>query len=183
MSFLDGIKKLAQPYDEEDDIEYADDEELEDLPEEEPERTRTSRTRSSEPDTEPSSYARTRREAPSARSSDGGVFDIRSSGASKSTGTDMKVVLFEPKDFEAAAEIADHLRSRHPVLMNLEGAPSDVSRRLVDFLSGVAYALEGKIKRVASKTYFIAPYNVNLMIANNTDSAAASGTQASNSTF
>ena len=182
MSFLDGIKKLAQPYDEEDDMEYTDDEELEDLPEEEPERSRSSRTRAQEPDVEPSSYTRSRRDAQTARTSDSGVVNIRSSAAAKNVGTDMKVVLFEPKDFEAAAEIADHLRSRHPVQMNLEGASTDVSRRLVDFLSGVAYALEGKIKRVASKTYFIAPYNVNLMIASNPDSGAA-GTQPAHNTY
>ena len=47
--------------------------------------------------------------------------------------------------------------------MNLEKAPKDTSRRLIDFLSGVAYALDGKIRRVAANTYIITPYNVDVM--------------------
>jgi cell division inhibitor SepF len=80
-----------------------------------------------------------------------------------SGGNQMKVVLVSPENFEAAAEIADQLREKRPVLMNLEKTSKDVARRLIDFLSGVAYALEGKIKRVASNTYIITPYNVDIM--------------------
>ena len=80
-----------------------------------------------------------------------------------SSGQQMKVVLVSPENFDAAAEIADQLREKRPVLMNLEKTPKDIARRLIDFLSGVAYALEGKIKRVASNTYIITPYNVDIM--------------------
>jgi len=73
------------------------------------------------------------------------------------------VALFKPERFEAAAEIADNLRDRHTVVLNLEQTNKDIARRLVDFLSGVAYAQEGKIKKVAVNTYLITPYNVDLL--------------------
>ena len=60
-------------------------------------------------------------------------------------------------------EIAEHLRDRRAVLLNLEKTDPAVARRLIDFLSGVAYAQDGKIRRVASATYIITPFNVDLM--------------------
>ena len=79
------------------------------------------------------------------------------------SGGQLKVVLVAPKQFELAAEIADHLRDRRAVLMNLEQTDKNIARRLIDFLSGVAYAQDGKIRRVASATYIITPFNVDLM--------------------
>ena len=69
------------------------------------------------------------------------------------TTTQLAVVLVKPDRFEAAAE----------VVLNLEQTNKDIARRLVDFLSGVAYANEGKIKKVANSTYIITPYNVDIM--------------------
>ena len=80
-----------------------------------------------------------------------------------STTTQVQVVLVKPERFETAAEIADHLREKRTVVMNLEQTQKDVSRRLIDFLSGVAYAQDGKIKKVANNTYLITPYNVDIM--------------------
>jgi cell division inhibitor SepF len=77
--------------------------------------------------------------------------------------TQLQVVLVKPEKFENAAEIADHLRERRTVVLNLEQTNKDIARRLVDFLSGVAYAQEGKIKKVAVNTYIITPYNVDLL--------------------
>lgn len=79
------------------------------------------------------------------------------------TTTAVQVVLAKPERFDQAAEIADHLRERRTVVMNLETTQKDVARRLVDFLSGVAYANDGKIKKVAINTYIITPYNVDIM--------------------
>lgn len=79
------------------------------------------------------------------------------------SGGQLKVVLATPKQFESAGEIADHLRDRRAVLINLEKTDPAISRRLIDFLSGVAYAQDGKIRRVASATYIITPFNVDLM--------------------
>ena len=78
-------------------------------------------------------------------------------------GQQAQVVLVKPERFEAAAEIADHIRERRSVVLNLEEAPKDVARRLVDFLSGVAYALDGKIGKVAANTFIITPNNVDVM--------------------
>jgi len=77
--------------------------------------------------------------------------------------TQLAVVLVKPERFENAAEIADHLKDKRTVVMNLEQTNKDVARRLVDFLSGVAYANEGKIKKVANSTFIITPYNVDIL--------------------
>ena len=76
--------------------------------------------------------------------------------------TQLKVVLVKPERFENASEIADHLKEKRTVVLNLESTNKDVARRLIDFLSGVAYAGEGKIKKVAANTY-ITPYSVDIM--------------------
>lgn len=77
--------------------------------------------------------------------------------------TQLQVVLVKPERFEDASSIADHLNAKHTVVLNLESTNKDVSRRLIDFLSGVAYANEGQIKRVANSTFIITPYNVDIM--------------------
>ena len=76
--------------------------------------------------------------------------------------TQLKVVLVKPERFENASEIADHLKDKRTVVLNLESTNKDVARRLIDFLSGVAYAGEGKIKRIAANTYIITPYHVDI---------------------
>lgn len=75
----------------------------------------------------------------------------------------LQVVLVKPERFEDASSIADHLNGKRTIVLNLESTNKDVSRRLVDFLSGVAYANNGQIKKVSSSTYIITPYNVGIM--------------------
>ena len=89
--------------------------------------------------------------------SSGNVVDItRSKGRPQ-------VVLFQPVSFgEEAKEIADELLRRHTVVLNLEKTEKDVARRIVDFLSGVAYANNGKIQRVATRTFIVTPYDVDV---------------------
>ncbi len=77
--------------------------------------------------------------------------------------TQLQVVLVKPEQFEDASGIADHLNERRTVVLNLESTSKDLARRLVDFLSGVAYANNGQIKRVANSTFIITPYNVDIM--------------------
>ena len=77
--------------------------------------------------------------------------------------TQLKVILVKPERFENASEIADQLKDKRTVVLNLESTNKDVARRLIDFLSGVAYAGEGKIKKVAANTYIITPYNVDIL--------------------
>ena len=71
--------------------------------------------------------------------------------------------MVKPDRFDMVAEIADHLRDKQALVLNLESTTKDVARRLVDFLSGCAYALDGKIKKVAISTYLITPYNVDVV--------------------
>ena len=78
------------------------------------------------------------------------------------TTAQLQVVLAKPESFEEAKAVADNLNEKRTVVLNLESANRDVARRLVDFLSGVAYANRGKIKRVATNTYIIIPSNVDL---------------------
>ncbi|MEG1175412.1 MAG: cell division protein SepF [Ruthenibacterium sp.] len=75
----------------------------------------------------------------------------------------LQVVLVKPERFEDASTIADHLNTKRTVVLNLESTSKEVSRRLVDFLSGVAYANNGQMKRVANSTFIITPYNVDIM--------------------
>lgn len=76
--------------------------------------------------------------------------------------TQLRVVLVKPEHFEDASTIADHLNNKRTVVLNLESTNKDIARRLIDFLSGVAYAGEGKIKKVAANTYIITPYHVDI---------------------
>jgi cell division inhibitor SepF len=77
--------------------------------------------------------------------------------------TQLQVVLVKPERFDDASTVADHLNAKRTVVLNLEGANKDVARRILDFLSGVAYANDGQIKKVANCTFIITPYNVGIM--------------------
>lgn len=79
------------------------------------------------------------------------------------TTAQLQVILVKPERFDDASSIADHLNEKRTVVLNLESTNKDISRRLVDFLSGVAYANGGQIKRVANSTFLITPYNVDIM--------------------
>ena len=76
--------------------------------------------------------------------------------------TQLKVVLVKPERFENVSDIADQLKDKRTVVLNLESTDRAVARRLLDFLGGVAYAIEGKIQKVATNTYIITPYHVDL---------------------
>ena len=90
------------------------------------------------------------------------VVDRRNKVVNIHATTQLKVVLVKPERFENASEIADHLKDKRTVVLNLESTNKDIARRLVDFLSGVAYAGEGKIKKIAANTYIITPYHVDI---------------------
>lgn len=75
----------------------------------------------------------------------------------------VQVVVFRPVSFgEETRGIADELNNKHTVILNLENTQKEEARRILDFLSGVAYANDGKIKRVSTSTFIITPYNVDL---------------------
>ena len=152
MGFMDELKKLAKPYaEDEDDFDDYDDG-IDDAP-----------------------------AAPKAsRSSTAPAYDLDDLGlgsGSAAAGSDrrsskvvnihttaqLQVVLVKPESFDNVSDIAEHLRDKHAVVLNLENTDKSVARRLVDFLSGCAYALDGKIKKVAISTYIITPYNVDIV--------------------
>ena len=147
MGFLDEFKRLAHPYEDEDDEEFEDDYEPSPRPVERRERERSVRS-------EPSYTSPAMDELEARRSNK--VVNIRAA-------TQLQVVLVKPERFENASEIADHLREKRTVVLNLESTNKEIARRLLDFLSGVAYANEGKIKKVAISTYIITPYNVDIL--------------------
>ena len=72
----------------------------------------------------------------------------------------VKVILHEPKSYEGSQEIADHLRSHRPVIINLQRLNSDTARRIVDFLSGCVYALNGEIKKIGDSMFLCTPENI-----------------------
>lgn len=161
MGFMDELKKLARPYAEDED-DFDDDFDLDDR------RPRPSRD-STAPRTAPRASAsaydevlddlgerRSTAATGSRRTTDSKVVNI-------SAQTQMQVVLVKPDRFDNVSEIAEHLRSKHAVVLNLEATNKDIARRLVDFLSGCAYALDGKIKKIAISTYIITPYNVDIV--------------------
>lgn len=152
MGFLDELKKLTRPYDDEDE-EFIDEVEAAEAPIAE-KRPNPFANFGGE-----SSAAPTTTGSPVRSKSSGRVVSLNSVGGGNGQ---MKVIVVRPERFEVAAQIADHLRNKHAIVMNLESTPKDVSRRLTDFISGVAYALDGQIKKVAANTYIITPYNVDL---------------------
>lgn len=105
-----------------------------------------------EPEEEPAPERPVRRSAKSQPSA-----DISSRSAAQ-----MQVVLVKPERFEEAPGIADHLNFKRTVVLNLEAANKETSRRLLDFLSGAAYIKNGEIKKVANSTYIITPCNVDV---------------------
>ena len=85
--------------------------------------------------------------------------DMRTSGVSMS-GLSLEMKVIKPDKFEAVTQIGDHLLARRTVVLNLEDTNKETIRRIIDFLSGVAFAIDGSIKRVANSTYVITPKNV-----------------------
>jgi len=151
MGFFDELKKLTRPYDDEDD-EFTDESgtAAQQAPERRPNPFSGFGT---EQESEPGQFPGQTKQQKAGR-----VVSLKGGAGMPPT----KLVLVKPERFSAAAEIADHLRDGHSIIMNLETTPKDVSRRLIDFLSGVAYALDGKIQPAALNTYVIAPKNADL---------------------
>lgn len=75
----------------------------------------------------------------------------------------MKVVVVQPESFEEARDITNHLKGKKPVVVNLEMVDKAVARRIVDFLSGSVYALDGDIEKVSNGIFLIAPHNVGIL--------------------
>lgn len=74
-----------------------------------------------------------------------------------------KVVIMQPETFDDAREVCDHLKSKKPVVVNLETLNKETAQRVVDFLSGSVYGLDGEIQKVSTGIFLIAPNNVDIM--------------------
>lgn len=91
-------------------------------------------------------------------------------GGMSLNGSAIELKVVKPTEFKEGPDIAEHLLSKRTVVLNLEDADKDTSRRLIDFLFGVAYSIGGAIKKVANNAYVITPANVE--ISNDKDSSA-----------
>ena len=78
------------------------------------------------------------------------------------TSTQMKVVIYEPVDFEEAPNIVDNLKNRKPVIINLESLDQDLAKKIFDFLNGAVYALDGQIQKVSKGIFILAPNNIDI---------------------
>ena len=157
MSFWDNVKKFAKPYSDEDD--YSDDyeDDVEEGYEEEEPRARMGRRPSPfepakpmEPAAAPVAAAR-----PAAPGFNGQVLNMNPGR--------QEVVLFHAKSFDDAAKAADELRKKKAVILNMENVDKSLIRRVVDFLSGSVYALDGCVKKIAQATYLFCPHNMEVV--------------------
>ena len=149
MGIFDEFKRLAHPYEDEDEDDY-DDFDISPRPVERRERV----DRAPRDSGYSGGYSSVPAPEDDRRSNK--VVNIRAA-------TQLQVVLVKPERFEDASSIADHLREKRTVVLNLESTNGEIARRLLDFLAGVSYANEGKIKKVAISTYIITPYNVDIL--------------------
>ena len=85
-----------------------------------------------------------------------------SSNVSVSSGSSIEMVVVKPEKLETVTQIADYLVDRKTILLNLEETNKETARRLIDFLNGVAYAINGDLRKVAANTYVVTPSNVEL---------------------
>lgn len=156
MNFWESVKKLAQPYDDEDDFDEEEDLDEYDV-EEEPE-ARPTRARRTPPFAAANSESSTSApvtSAPASTASGSFSGNVVSMGSGK-----QEVVLCHLDSFSDTSNAADHLRARKAVILNMENVDKAMARRVVDFLSGCAYALDGKVKKIAQSTYLFCPHNM-----------------------
>ena len=151
MSIWDSVKKFTRPYGEDEYDDYDDD--LDSYEEEETPR----RSRMTDSDSglfgssEPTSTGSSSR-------STGFNGQVLSMNSNK-----QEVVLFHPSSFNDCTKAADDLRDKKGIIVNLENVDKALSRRVVDFLTGCAYALDGKVTKIAQATYLFSPHNMNVI--------------------
>ena len=176
MSLWDNVKKFAAPYSDDDYDDYDEDEEdTEDDYEEEEERP----ARRSAPARRSRAAAPVEDEPEEDEDSDFGFGSISTSGSGSSalgsssgfngpvlhTGSSankQEVVLFRPGSFNDTSKAADDLRTHKAVIVNMENVDKAMARRVVDFLSGCVYALDGDVKKIAQSAYLFCPHNMEI---------------------
>ena len=171
MSFWDNVKKFAQPYADDDYDDYdEDDDYLEDS--EEPAETPAPARREKRRTPAPAPVAAPAEEeeddfgfAPMPAVSSGNAVSTGFSGQvlSMNTSNKQEVVLFRPGSFNDTSKAADDLRNRKAVIVNMENVDKAMARRVVDFLSGCVYALDGDVKKIAQSAYLFCPHNMDIV--------------------
>ncbi len=171
MSFWDNVKKFAQPYADDDYDDYDEDEEYLDDYDEPAEPVRRPARRSAAPAPAPAPAAEEEEEddfgftpmtpAPSASAAPSTGFTGTVLGRSNSN--KQEVVLFRPSSFNDTSKAADDLRNRKAVIVNMENVDKAMARRVVDFLSGCVYALDGDVKKIAQSAYLFCPHNMDIV--------------------
>ena len=157
-----GLAEDRDAYDEEDEVDYREpEEELESRYRERPNvRRLSSRRRRDEIDDifadDSPSERRTTVLRPVGGSGTGSVAAGRANGRSEG----VRVHLVIPKSFNDAQDVADKFKDSIPVILNLQGSDTDLSKRLIDFASGLTYALDGGMQRIADKVFLLTPRNV-----------------------
>ncbi len=149
MSIWDNIKKFTQPYSEDEDYDDYDDEDMEGIDDDSQEQVTTRRS---------SPFSASRSADSSFQSNSGFSGQVVSMGSGK-----QEVVLFHAKTFDDAAKAADELRKKKAVILNMENVDKALTRRVVDFLSGSVYALDGSVKKIAQSTYLFCPHNMDIV--------------------
>lgn len=80
-----------------------------------------------------------------------------------SNASQLKLVVMQPTSFDDAQDVCDHLKEKKPVVINLEYADKETARRLIDFLSGAVYGVDGHIQKVSPTIFLIVPFNVDIL--------------------
>ena len=168
MSFLDNLKKFAQPYADDDYDDYDDDEEyLDDEYDEPAPRRAPSRRAAPAPapveEEEDDDFGFGMSTAPAAAPAAAPAPAFSGRVVNMTTGAKQEVVLFRPANFGETTKAADALRSNKAVVLNLENVDKAMSRRVVDFLSGCVYALSGSVKKIAQSAYLFCPHNMDVV--------------------
>ena len=89
-------------------------------------------------------------------------FQSAASARESMVSSKMKVVVIEPKGFDDAQQVANCMREKRPVVINFEHTDPEAAKRIIDFISGTTYALNGEIKKVGRSVFLCAPSNVNV---------------------
>ena len=177
MSFWDNVKKFAQPYSDDEFDDYDEDDYMDDYEEPAPQPTRRRRPAAAPVvEEEDDAFAGfTAAPAPAAAPAAAPSVSTGSfSGHVVSTshaGNKQEVILFRPVNFNDASKAADDLRARKVVVVNLENVDKAMARRVVDFLSGCAYSIDGSVKKIAQAAYLFCPSH--LMVTGDLESLQA----------
>ena len=168
MSFWDNVKKFAQPYADDDYDDYdEEDDYLEDY--EEPAETPARREKRRTPAPAPAPVMEEEGDdfgfAPMPAVSTGSAVSTGFSGQvlNMNSSNKQEVVLFRPGSFNDTSKAADDLRNRKAVIVNMENVDKAMARRVVDFLSGCVYALDGDVKKIAQSAYLFCPHNMDIV--------------------